>query len=149
VELYLPISRTTTISPAPTVSSPMRGGGETVLVVEDEPEVRGIAVAFLHSLGYRTQAVGSAAEALVRLKEDPEISLLFSDVMLGDGMDGNELALVARKLRPQLAVLMTSGYNDPKMSTDGNRAEVFELLRKPYRREKLGEAIWRNLHSGH
>jgi CheY-like chemotaxis protein len=122
-----------------------RGDGQLVLVVEDEPEVREIAVAFLKSLGYRTHAVGSAAEALARLEQDPEIALVFSDVMLGNGMDGHELARAARKLRPRLPILMTSGYNDPAAAEKSDGDHAFELLRKPYRRELLAEAVWRSL----
>jgi len=144
----LPVAKDAAKAAAPAVSPMTRGSGEMVLVVEDEPEVREIAVAFLKSLGYRTHAVGSAAEALSRLEEDPEIALLFSDVMLGNGMDGNELAAIARKMRPRLAVLMTSGYNDPAMTEKSGGDEVFELLRKPYRRELLAEAVWRSLNLG-
>ena len=149
VELHLPVTRATAPTAVVTAPSLMRGGGESVLVVEDEPEVRGIAVAFLRTLGYRTRAVGSAAEALALLQDDPEIALLFTDIMLGKGLDGNELAAAARKLRPGIAVLMTSGYNDPKAGVDGDRDSPFELLRKPYRREQLGEAVWRSLHPSH
>jgi PAS domain S-box-containing protein len=148
VELFLPVAHSAALPAAPAPASVMRGNGETVLVVEDEPEVRGIAVAFLRTLGYRTQAVGSATEALAQLTSDPNIALLFSDVMLGDGMNGHELALSARKLRPDLAVLMTSGYNDPNAVSERDADNAFALLRKPYRREQLGEAVWRSLHPG-
>jgi CheY-like chemotaxis protein len=122
----------------------VHGEGETVLVVEDEPQVRAVAVAFLQSLGYRTCAVGSAAEALERLGSDPDIALLFSDVKLGNGMDGSELAEAARRLRPGLAVLMTTGYDD-KVSAQGHSRDV---LRKPYRREQLAASIQRCLEPG-
>lgn len=145
VELYLPIARSEAVAATLPISSLMRGNGETVLVVEDDPGVREVAVAFLRSLGYRFHAVGSAAEALERLAKDPGISLLFSDVMLGGGMDGTELALAARKLRPGLAVLLTSGYNDATQSSADAADEGFELLRKPYRREQLAAAVWRSI----
>jgi len=145
VELYLPVAQRAASVETPATSGMTRGDDELVLVVEDEPEVRDIAVAFLKSLGYRTEAVGSAAEALSRLAVNSEIALLFSDVMLGSGMNGHELALAARKLRPELAVLMTSGYNDPVIAAREETVSALELLRKPYRREQLAEAVSRNL----
>lgn len=138
VEIYLPVARADAVaSPVPATST-APGGGETILVVEDETDVRQVAEAFLQSLGYRTLAVADAAGALEQLEQDQEISMLFSDVMLGNGMDGNELATVARSLRPGLPVLLTTGYDEmaPRQQADG-----FALLRKPYRREQLAEAV--------
>jgi two-component SAPR family response regulator len=65
-------------------------------------------------------------------------------VMLGGGMNGVELAQAARSLRPQLGVLLTSGYDDPAAQAM-TPPETFELLRKPYRREQLAVATRRNL----
>jgi CheY-like chemotaxis protein len=120
-------------------------GSELVLVVEDEAEVRNIASAFLRSLGYRVIAVGSAGEALKELAAKEDFALLFSDVMLGGGMNGIELAEAARSLRPRLGVLLTSGYDDPAAVQLSTSHESFEMLRKPYRREQLAIAARRNL----
>lgn len=148
VELYLPVARPAhQAAPAEGVGM-THGEGETVLVVEDEPQVREVAVAFLQSLGYRTCDVGSAAEALERLGDDPDIALLFSDVKLGNGMDGNELAEAARRLRPGLAVLMTSGYDDKVLKGDSAPGRSRDVLRKPYRREQLAASIQRCLDPG-
>jgi PAS domain S-box-containing protein len=144
VELYFPAARRDHPTVPTERAGVVHGEGETVLVVEDEPQVRAVAVAFLQSLGYRTCAVGSAAEALERLGSDPDIALLFSDVKLGNGMDGSELAEAARRLRPGLAVLMTTGYDD-KVSAQGHSRDV---LRKPYRREQLAASIQRCLEPG-
>ncbi|MCF7220359.1 PAS domain S-box protein [Marilutibacter chinensis] len=143
VEIYLPVatgsSRSAETSSA---SAPLEAdGGKTVLVVEDEDEVRTIAEAFLHSLGYRVVSAGNAAEALQRLRETPSISLLFSDVRLGEGMDGYELARAACAMRPGLAVLMTSGYDENSVSPGEQHG--FELMRKPYRRDELAAALKR------
>ena len=73
--------------------------------MEDDASVRTIAVAFLRQSGYRVHAVASAAEALRKLASDPDIALLFSDVMLGTGMNGKELARLAREQKPRLADL--------------------------------------------
>lgn len=137
VELYLPAARHAVPQAQPAPMQSVGGRGETVLVVEDDAAVRNIAVAFLRSSGYRVEAVASAAEALDVLGRDSDISVLFSDVMLGNGMNGNELARMARGQRPDLPVLLTSGYEE-HLQTD---TDAFELLRKPYRREQLLSAI--------
>jgi PAS domain S-box-containing protein len=144
VELFLPVSREAATAAAANVPAARQGEGRTVLVVEDEPDVRAIAEAFLRSLGFATRAVGDAAQALALLREGAVVDLLFSDVMLGEGMDGYALAHAARALRPQLPVLLASGYNE----TAARSGELpFELLRKPYRREQLAEAVQRQLHA--
>lgn len=143
VELFLPVATgEQTLESQPGLAAVH--GSETVLVVEDEQEVRNIAAAFLRSLKYHVIAVGSAIEALEQLAANDNIALLFSDVMLGGGMNGIELAQAARSLRPRLGVLLTSGYDEP--ATAASPASSFELLRKPYRREQLGVAVRRNLH---
>jgi len=138
VELYLPAAHTAAVaSPAraPVASS---SGNETILVVEDEPEVRAVAVAFLRSLGYATFEAASAEQALDLLQEHDGIALLFSDVVLGSGMNGGDLARAAMQLRPGLPTLLTSGYeHDVPLGDSG----ALPLLRKPYRREDLSDAV--------
>jgi PAS domain S-box-containing protein len=146
VDLFLPASKQVADAAAPAAGSLRTGAGETVLVVEDEPDVRAIAEAFVRSLGFQPRAVGNAAEALAALREDMDIALMFSDVMLGEGMDGYALARAARALRPALPVLLTSGYNENVAGRAGD--DGFELLRKPYRREQLAEALRRHLRTG-
>lgn len=139
VELWLPAARSAQGAGSAHAGGAMSGAGERVLVVEDEDEVRAIAAMFLRSLGYQVVAVGNAAQALQQLRQDASIAVLFSDVMLGPGMNGRELANAARDLRPELPVLLTSGYEDAP--DDGRH----ELLRKPYRREDLAAALHRHL----
>lgn len=148
VEMFLPVARASLVEASPASTHVDKTeGGEVVLLVEDEEDVRKIAEAFLVSLGYRVVAVSSAVDALAALENgDPGVSLLFSDVMLGSGMNGVELALAARARHPRLGVLLTSGY-DPVSARLTSGVE-FELLGKPYRREQLAQAITRNLPSG-
>lgn len=122
-------------------------GQETILVVEDETDVRTIASRFLSAVGYRVVTATSAREAMDVLIANPEVDLLFSDVVLGSGMDGMELAHEARRIRPELAVLLASGYRGPGGRRRGGD-DAFELLRKPYRREQLVAAIRRILDDG-
>jgi PAS domain S-box-containing protein len=141
VDLYLPARSGATESAAIPAAPVVRSDGQLVLVVEDEAEVRKVAQSLLRSLGYRTLAVADAEAALVELEREPAIAVLFSDVMLGPGMDGRRLAEEARKLRPGLAVLLASGYEQSAESA----VDAPELLRKPYRREQLAAALERVL----
>ena len=143
VELYLPLATSPAAEPPGRARGEDKRATERVLVVEDEPDVRNIAAAFLRSFGYGVIAVGSAPEALQQIAADGRIALLFTDVMLGGGMNGVELAQATRSLRPDIGVLLTSGYDE--QATAAESARDFELLRKPYRREQLAEALRRNL----
>jgi PAS domain S-box-containing protein len=144
VEMFLPVAAAEPGATAAAPSPREAMGGETVLLVEDDDDLRAVAAAFVKSLGYRVIPTANAADALAALEVGAgEIALLFSDVMLGSGMNGVELALAARNLQPSLGVLLTSGY-DP-VSAQLNSDSQFELLAKPYRREQLDAAIRRNL----
>jgi PAS domain S-box-containing protein len=138
VELFLPVRAGhdgMVAATVPATRAARGGSGEIVLVVEDEPEVRNLAALFLGSVGYRVRCAGNAQEALRLLKAEPGISALFSDVMLGSGANGDELARAALKLRPDLAVLLTSGYEE--VVADRPPSRTFELLPKPYLHEQL------------
>ena len=112
------------------------GDGELVLVVEDEEDVRELAVMFLTELGYKTEVAENAGEALLRLKSDDSFDLLFSDVVLPGGVDGVDLAQWALNRMPDLKVLLTSGYpNKVGMRSD------FVLLKKPYTQSQLAQTI--------
>ena len=139
VELFLPARGGAALAPEPRSSPVPSSLGQLVLVVEDEAEVRKVAESLLRSVGYRTLAVADAEAALQALREQPDIEVLFSDVMLGAGMDGRELAELALRLRPGLAVLLTSGYEESASAPAGDESRA--LLRKPYRREQLAAAI--------
>ncbi len=105
------------------------GGQERILVVEDEVTVRELAVEVLRSLGYQTVTAGDAAEALEVLREDQGINLLFSDVVMPGGSSGVGLAHSARAMRPDLPVLLTSGYVAEPATLNG---ADFPLIDKPY-----------------
>ncbi|WP_257644257.1 ATP-binding protein [Luteimonas salinisoli] len=141
VRLYLPVAR----DAAPPLSSggtdTRHGRGERVLVVEDDEAVRAIAVAFLRAEGYLVEAVADGAGALRRLREEPGVALLLSDVTLGTGIDGPMLARTAQAEHPGLAVLLVSGNEERA----GRLGAGFELLRKPFRREQLAVAVRRRL----
>jgi PAS domain S-box-containing protein len=141
IKLILPAARAAS---GPRTQAPSKShaasGHETILVVEDEAEVRAVAVAFLRAMGYEVLVAESAREALEVLANAPRVDLLFSDVVLGSGMNGVELAHEAKRTQPRIAVLLTSGYQRPAPGQN-DPASGFELLRKPYRREELATAI--------
>ncbi len=136
-----PLGEERSKSEAPPPRSAERG--EVVLVVEDEASLRDLAVESLQDLGYRTLSAATAAQALAILRERIPIDLMFSDIVMPGGMGGIELMHEARKLRPGLTVLLTSGYTD---SDDGRAIpDEVPLLRKPYLRADLAAEIGRLL----
>jgi CheY-like chemotaxis protein len=137
IALYLPSANAPAMPSSPRELSTAARGGEVVLVVEDEPDVRGIAIAFLKSLGYAGLVAANAEEALAVLRTHPRIDLLFSDVVLGSGMTGVDLAHEAMRQNPLLPVLLTSGYEHAMLDDDA----PFPLLRKPYSREDFAAAV--------
>lgn len=143
IELCLPIAPAAAGGAEEAGRPAVRHGHECVLVVEDEAEVRRIAVAFLHSLGYATCEAADAEGALALLATRTGIDLLFSDIVLGDGMTGFELAAEAREHRPGLPVLFASGYEYAATGTEAGHGDGSEMLRKPYRREQLALALRR------
>ncbi len=114
-------------------------GTETVLIVEDNPDVRELATATISGLGYRVLEASNGPTALDILQHEPGIDLLFSDVVLPDGMNGFELVLKARAMRNGLRALMTSGYAN--IHRPSNERPDVPLLLKPYRRDELAERI--------
>ena len=113
-----------------------RGGGATVLLVEDNEQVREFAESLLADLDYRVVSAPSADRALDVLAAS-DVDLLFTDVMM-PGMSGVELAQRARALRPDLPVLLASGYSEEMA---GGAARAFETLAKPYGAATLGAAL--------
>jgi CheY-like chemotaxis protein len=118
--------------------------GEVVLVVEDDAEVLEIAIRTLRQLGYRTLTAHHARDALDMLRTEERIDILFSDVIMPGGMNGAQLALEARRLRPDLKVLLTSGYTADALTGQLGVDKIpagIPFLRKPYRNEDLAARI--------
>jgi PAS domain S-box-containing protein len=114
---------------------------ERILLVEDEPAVLSFVSTRLLSLGYEVKAVSTAPDALDLLARDQDFSLLFSDIVLPKGMSGVELVRRARELKPDLKVLLTSGYSEEVFAQHGRPDEGTLLLRKPYKRRELAETL--------
>lgn len=116
-------------------------GGETILVVEDDPLVRRFSTQQLGTMGYKVLAAEHAARALEILQSGEHIDLLFTDVVMPGGMGGRELAQKALEIKPDLKVLYTSGYTENAIVHHGRLDPGVMLLNKPYRRVDLARKI--------
>ena len=146
VSLYFPRSADPAgeeVGTGPVGTLPLRraGEGETVLLVEDDEPVLGMAVESLEELRYRVIVARNAAEALEHLRGVERIDILFSDVVMPGGMNGSQLAAEAERVRPGIKILLTSGYvaNLDEGQVIG-RGEL-PVLNKPYRRDELARSL--------
>ena len=117
------------------------GGSESILVVEDDMLVREHLISQLLGLGYKVVGVGSGPEAIETLTQTQSFDLLFTDIVMPDGMNGRELADIALKMRPEIKVLFTSGYTEQAIMHQGRLDPGVQLLSKPYRRKQLAEKV--------
>ena len=145
VRLYLPTARQDGQKPKKAfsgddhVESP--GGTEIVLVVEDDNFVRGYAVACLESLGYRVITAADGKSALAKLRNGDKLDILFTDIVMPGGISGLDLMEEARKLRPGLRVLLTSGYPLETLAARGKLTVSATILNKPYRKAELARRL--------
>ena len=103
-------------APPAAVSVASAALGETILVVEDDPRVRRVAVRRLKELGYAVIEADSGPAALRILDREEPLDLLFTDIVMAGGITGVDLAQEARRRRPGLKILFTSGYAEPAVS---------------------------------
>ena len=118
-----------------------RGSAETILVVEDNDDVLALAREHLHGLGYRVLVARSGEEALqVFEREADGVDLVFTDIVMPGGVNGVVLAGKVRERRPEVPVLLTTGYNE-ELVADGPRVTASEVLGNPYSRTQLADRI--------
>ncbi|HEV8028133.1 MAG TPA: response regulator [Stellaceae bacterium] len=110
-----------------------------ILVVEDDPDVLTSVLGAMTRLGYGTVAARDGHEALAALGGSEPLDLLFTDIVMPKGMNGIQLARQARELRPNLPVLLTSGYGFHALSAGAD--DGFPLLQKPYGRQSLAARL--------
>ncbi len=142
INLFLPVA-TGASHEATAVSkhSPAATGSERVLVVEDDTDVMNVAVNFLETLGYQVFTARNRRIAVARLRAQPGIELLFTDVVLAGDETGPKVAISLRKIKPSLRVLYASGYPRSALPLQFGLDEDMSFLRKPYSRDQLGHAI--------
>jgi len=148
VRVYLPRSDQAGAGAGEPEAEQPVSGSETVLVVEDDIEVRALALRLLSGLGYGALAAGSAAAALEIIAGAEPVDLLLTDVVLPGGTNGRALANKAKALRPGLAVLYMSGYTENAILHHGRLDPGVELLQKPFRRKNLADKVRAALEAG-
>ncbi len=130
---------------APRATEVVRGGKEAILVVEDEPVLRELVLAVLREYDYRVVEAGSGVEALrVWDENNGKIDLLLTDMVMPEGMSGRELATQLKKRKPDLKVIVTSGYS-PDVIHRGFGETDTVFLAKPYLPPQLAQTVRRCL----
>ncbi|WP_425437651.1 PAS domain-containing protein [Melittangium boletus] len=124
-----------------TMAGPIEGGHETILVVEDDAEVRATVVELLMELGYRVLKAPDGQSALAILQSGLPVDLLFTDVVMPGPVRSPELARQAKALLPDIEVLFTSGYTENAIVHGGRLDPGVHLLSKPHRREDLARKL--------
>ena len=141
VKLYLPRVRQSEDLAAAVEAPTVEGGVETILVAEDDEQVRATVVELLSELGYRVLKAKDAESALSIIESGVPIDLLFTDVVMPGPLRSPELARKARARQPGLVVLFTSGYTENAIVHGGRLDAGVELLAKPYTRDALARKI--------
>lgn len=122
-------------------NGPIVGGTETVLVVEDDDEVRATVVETLADLGYRVLTARDAQAGLTVVESGVPIDVIFTDVVMPGPLKSREMARRAKERLPHLVVLFTSGYTENSIVHGGKLDAGVELLSKPYTREALARRL--------
>ena len=146
--MFLPraIAAESATTTSPETARPLVGHGETVLVVEDNAALRRIAIRQLADLGYAVLEASDAEAALCQLGST-QVHVLFTDVAMPGEMNGFELARHARKVQPDIKVLLTSGFAEHAAEHLQDHAiSVARMLQKPYRVEDLARGLLETLH---
>jgi len=141
VKIYLPRAAHAAEWTGAEPLQPVEGGSETVLVVEDDVDVRAGAVDVLENLGYRVLQAGDADQALELLEQSAAVDLLFTDVVMPGSIKAAALARRARSRFPRIAVLFTSGYTETAAVKNRELDADAQLLSKPYRRDDLARKV--------
>jgi signal transduction histidine kinase/CheY-like chemotaxis protein len=146
VRLYLPQVATADVQAASFAVADTRAENGTILVVEDEPSVRDLAVMQLEDLGYTTVSAGSGPEALTMLSETgrPKIDLILTDMIMPGGMSGVELARAVQARWPDIRVVIASGYTagtETAPDPTDVRGTNLPLISKPYSQADLARVL--------
>jgi len=151
VRLYLPRMRASAAetTPGQKPQPDYLARGETVLVVEDDPDVRSLAVTLLADLGYCVLEAGHGSGALNLLAENPRTNLLLTDMVLPGNFSGSMLAVEARKIQPGIKIVYMSGYTQKAITRNGQIENGAIMLQKPFRRAELAQKLRQALDPDH
>lgn len=121
---------------------------ETILVVEDDPRVRQLTIKRLKLIGYEVLEASDGPTALEILKKSASVDLVFTDLIMPGGLSGRDVALRAREIKPEIKVLLTSGYAEELVRGDDLQRAGLKVLRKPYQQADLTAALREVLGNG-
>jgi CheY-like chemotaxis protein len=138
-----------TLSPAAEAAPELpRGNGETVMIVDDERVLVALAKETLAELGYAPVGFDSSVAALQAFRAEPKrFDLVLTDETMPE-LRGIELAREIRQLRPDISIILVSGYSSTQLGERAQAAGVFDVLRKPLLRRDIAESVARALHAG-
>jgi CheY-like chemotaxis protein len=122
-------------------------GTETILIVDDEADLAELASTYLNALGYKTIQAVDTEHALQILETHKNLDLLFSDIIMPGNINGYQLAETALQLRPDIKILLTSGFTSRTKSTPELKRLNDTLLKKPYLKADLAKAVRKSLDS--
>ncbi|MFC5462022.1 response regulator [Massilia niabensis] len=148
VRIFLPRSATSAQEPEKANDAPLLGGLETILVVEDEEDVRSATCAILSALGYDVLEACDAAGAIALIESGRHVDLVFSDVIMPGPVSSLQLGEVVREYLPQAQMLYTSGYAEGVLAHEGKVHASVNLLQKPYHPDALSARIRHLLRRG-
>ncbi len=141
ISLYIPLVEPAGEPvPAPSASTVSLGSGQSILVVEDDAQVRMLVTVVLEDLGYRVDVVGDADGAIPILASPQRIDLLVTDVGL-PGLNGRQLAEIARQSRPALPVLFMTGYAEKAQERSAFLETGMAMIAKPFLLDAFSEAV--------
>jgi CheY-like chemotaxis protein len=140
IEVFLKRSTDSVVLARTMTETALQTGTGVVLVVEDDADVRATTIGMLEDLGYSVLSAATGRAALEIVRADTVLDLVFSDVVMPDGMSGVELARKVGSLRPSLPVLLTSGYTAQRVIPETPAGEQ-ALLKKPFSQADLSVAI--------
>ncbi|RFP15074.1 PAS domain S-box protein [Duganella sp. BJB475] len=141
VRMYFVRSHASDVTVPEPAGTDVKGGSETILVVEDDPAVQSVVVDVLRSFGYQVLKADNPDTALAVLRAGVRCDLLFTDVVMPGTIKSTELAQQAKALLPDLKILFTSGYTQNAIIHGGRLDPGVHLLSKPYRREQLAHKV--------
>lgn len=140
VTLYLPRSKQLALDQEEVPALPNVSSG-TVLLVEDDPDLRTLATTMLSSLGFEVLAAQDGRSALTAMDRAKRVDLLLTDVVLPGGMNGPAIAEAAAKRQQDIKILFMSGYTQDAMARQGQVGNDYQLLQKPFRKTELAQKL--------
>jgi PAS domain S-box-containing protein len=141
LRLYFPAAQDAKLARPVAPKAIEQAGDERILIVDDRVEVAEVAQAMLQQIGYRTRVVLDAKEALVALQDGMDFDLLFTDLIMPGNMNGVMLAREAQRLKPDIKVLLTTGYADASIERKDAAGSEFAIIHKPYQRAELARKV--------